>query len=45
MDDKKKKYVVPEAEIVDFALEDIITGSLTRGEALDWGDDDNTDPF
>ena len=25
MDDKKKKYVIPEAEIVDFADEDIIT--------------------
>ena len=25
MDDKKKKYLIPEAEIVDFADEDIIT--------------------
>ena len=30
MDDKKKKkYMIPEAEIVDFSSEDIITASLT----------------
>ena len=28
MDDKKKKYLIPEAEIVDFADEDIITQSV-----------------
>ena len=28
MDDKKKKYVVPQAVVVDFTNEDIITASL-----------------
>ena len=42
MDDKKKKFVIPEAEVVDFATEDIILTSLTRGvgEALFNGDED-----
>ena len=31
MDDKKKKYLKPEAEIVDYVDEDIITKSLTDG--------------
>ena len=32
MDDKKKKkYAVPDAEIVNFASEDIILASLTDG--------------
>ena len=43
MDDKKKKYVVPEAEIVDFVLDDIITGSLTRGSSLNWGEETDVD--
>ena len=46
MDDKKnKKYVIPEAEIVDFTLEDIITGSLTRGDTLNWGDEPDSDTW
>lgn len=38
MNDKKKKkeFVIPEAEIVDFASEDII---LTSGEWADGGND------
>ena len=32
MDDKKKKFVIPDAEVVDFAMEDIITLS-NRGMA------------
>ena len=28
MDDKKKKYVIPEAELVNFVDEDIITVSV-----------------
>ena len=31
MDDKKKKFVIPDAEVVDFAMEDIITESLMKG--------------
>lgn len=31
MDDKKnKKYVIPEAEVIDFAVEDIILTSLAH---------------
>lgn len=39
MDDKKnkKKFIVPEAETIDFINEDIITTSLTEsGEAAGW---------
>lgn len=40
MDDKKKKkYMIPEVEIVDFSTEDIITSSLTRGGTLNWGEE------
>ena len=35
MDDKKKRFVIPEAEIVDFSADDIITiSSLDR--AVEW---------
>ena len=34
MDDKK--FVMPEAEIVDFAAEDIITESLTDAGTAGW---------
>ena len=34
MDDKKKKYVVPDAELVGFANEDIIVTSLGDGDLL-----------
>ena len=37
---KKKQFSVPEAEIVDFADDDIIT--LSSGAAnADWAEDDN----
>ena len=44
MDDKKKKFVIPDAEVVDFAMEDIILTSLTRGvgEALFDGTEDES---
>ena len=35
---EKKKYVIPEAEVVDFAAEDIITESLTDGGTAGWDD-------
>ena len=38
MDDKKKKYVIPEAEIVDFVNDDIITKSIEEDGAADWDD-------
>ena len=37
MDDKKKKYVIPKAEIVDFVNEDIITTSgLEEAATAGW---------
>ena len=47
MDDKKKKFVIPDAEVVDFAMEDIITESLTTFAATnaDWVGDDNQEDF
>ncbi len=36
MDDKKKKFIVPEAEVLDFATDDIIT--LSAGDTANWGD-------
>ena len=39
MDDKKKKkYVIPEAEILDFANDDIIT--LSGDDTAEWGSGD-----
>ena len=35
MDDKKKKFMMPEVEIVAFSNEDIITTSLVNGNALE----------
>lgn len=45
MDDKKKKYVIPDAEIIDFANNDIITTSvLSYGDTLgDFGTDGGGD--
>ena len=42
MDDKKKnkKYIIPEAEVIDFKVDDIILTSLTRGETAGFGDED-----
>ena len=40
MDDKKKKFVIPEAEVVDFAMEDIVTVSeVNRAVRWDEGED------
>ena len=44
MDDKKKKYVIPEAEIIGFTSEDIITVSVGTQDG-DWEHDDNGEPF
>ena len=40
--DDKKKYVKPEAEIIDL-FDDIITMSLVSNNDADWDDDDNTE--
>ena len=46
MDDKKKKkYVIPEAEIVDFANDDIVTVSGVGGTLYWGGEDDKEKPF
>lgn len=45
MDDKKKKYSIPEAEIVDFSNQDIITLSALDGNSPDWIGDDNTEDW
>ena len=48
MDDKKKKFVLPEADVVDFVNDDIITTSgLRDGGYLneDVGGGDNIDTF
>ena len=46
MNDKKKnkKYVIPEADLVEFANEDIITLS-GFANTLFWGEDDNQEDF
>ena len=41
-DKKKKRYVVPQTELIDFVVDDIITESLTRGDVIGWGDSDDT---
>ena len=41
MDDKKKKFMIPEVEVVNFVSEDIITKSLgydSEDETADWED-------
>ena len=46
MNDKKKKFVIPEANVVDFANDDIITLSGATQTAMTdglWGNDDNTE--
>ena len=45
MDDKKKKYVIPEAEVVDFNNDDIITLSAHNINNITWADDDNTEDW
>ena len=47
MNDKKKKkeYVKPESEIIEFSGEDIITLSGDGLDRLWWGGDDNVEPF
>lgn len=41
MDDKKKRFVIPEAELVSFSNEDIIT--FSNGGALGDAIDNDTD--
>lgn len=45
MDDKKKKYAIPEAEIVNFGNNDIITISGTDANNTDWTLDPDGETF
>ena len=45
MDDKKKKFVIPDAEVVDFAMEDIVTISAMAANNAAWDGDDNTEDW
>ena len=36
MDDKKKKFIAPEADVLDFANDDII--ALSSNDTAQWGD-------
>ena len=46
MDDKKKKFIVPEANVVDFSNEDIITSSIAKAnDELDWGEEVDYENF
>ena len=45
MDDKKKKYLIPEAEVVDFKNDDIITLSARNANNINWIEDDNTEDW
>lgn len=44
MDEKKKKFIAPEANMLDFANDDILT---TSGDGGEWwmGGGDNAEPF
>ena len=41
---EKKKFLIPEAELIDFANHDIITLSAADQGAY-WGDDDNCEDW
>ena len=45
MDDKKKKYLIPEAETIDFAEEEIITLSGGTDTADEIGGADNEEDY
>ena len=45
MDDKKKKFVLPEADVVDFSNEDIITASILDANNANWLEDPDGETF
>ncbi len=45
MNDKKKKYVIPEAEKMEFGSDDIITLSGLDANNPNWTGDDNTEDW
>lgn len=45
MDDKKKKFIPPEVEVIDFTDEDIITLSGAGAGNSNWNSDDNNEPW
>lgn len=45
MNDKKKKFIIPEAEMVDFGNNDIITISGVATNNADWTQDPDVETF
>ena len=45
MNDKKKKFIIPEAEMVDFGNNDIITISGVTTNNADWTQDPDVETF
>ena len=45
MNDKKKKFIIPEAEMVDFGNNDIITISGAGANNADWALDPDGETF
>ena len=45
MDDKKKKYMKPEADVFDFCNDDIITLSTATANNAEWTGDDNMEDW
>ena len=45
MNDKKKKFIIPEAEMVDFGNNDIITISGADATNTDWTQDADVETF
>ena len=43
MEEKKKKFIIPKADLLDFAKEDIIT--MSGEDTLWWGEEENTEEF
>ncbi len=45
MENKKKRFIKPEAETVEFFNDDIITDSLTEENAFDWNNGGNRESW
>ena len=45
MDDKKKKFMIPQAEVVGFENDDIVTASSQTEGGNDWDEYPDADEF
>ena len=45
MNDKKKKFAIPEAELIDFGNDDIVTVSGVETNNADWTQDPDVETF